>query len=289
MTKVIYIASRDHSGSTLLDMLLSTHPKICGVGEAQGLINDISRAKQLENSHKKRCLCGSKLDKCPLWSKLNDYINKHKNSGFGPRYAHMMKLIYNEFGEDTVISDSSKYPNALRQILKATKSDNFIDKEEIFAIHLIKDVRSFVTSFKWRNRNKINTVHLWKIYNKWYTENIYMRDFLIRNNINHIRITYEDLCFNTELVTNGICQKAQIDPIPMPINLSKATGHIGTGNPMRIHKVKSKKIIYDYRWFYETKIQLLYYLFAKVRKYNEHVAKEHQIFDCSAKLFEPKN
>lgn len=62
MTRLIYILAASHSGSTLLAMLLGSHPEICTVGEL--------KATALGDPARYRCACGALIRVCPFWAKV---------------------------------------------------------------------------------------------------------------------------------------------------------------------------------------------------------------------------
>jgi hypothetical protein len=58
--RVAYIQAASHSGSTLLAMLLNSHPEVCTVGELKiTALGDVARY---------RCSCGALILECPFWS-----------------------------------------------------------------------------------------------------------------------------------------------------------------------------------------------------------------------------
>lgn len=58
--RLVYLLAASHSGSTLLAMLLGSHPEICTVGEIKMTsLGDIDRY---------RCSCGSLIKQCPFWN-----------------------------------------------------------------------------------------------------------------------------------------------------------------------------------------------------------------------------
>ncbi len=61
--KLAYILAASHSGSTLLAMLLGSHPQACTVGEL--------KATSLGNLDTYRCSCGSLIRQCPFWTKIS--------------------------------------------------------------------------------------------------------------------------------------------------------------------------------------------------------------------------
>lgn len=274
MTKLIYIASAGHSGSTLLAMLLSSHPRICGLGEAKNLINDDSRPRYLALKGN-ICSCGSHINECSLWSKFFRFVRGNPDTDFSTRYAYLMDLVYDEFGKNTIISDSSKNIVSLQQLTNAVVSGKMsrhsLSSQVFFVVHLVKDVRCYMTSMKHR-WDLTTTCQLARHCYGWYRKNTEIEKFLVEQRVRHIRVSYEELCFDPTLVLSKICEKAGIEFHPQMGEITKSSAHIGAGNPMRTHKVKSKRVIYDYRWFYETKVQMLYFLLPRVRRYNEQIA-----------------
>ncbi len=56
---LVYILAASHSGSTLLGMLLGSHPNLCTVGEL--------KASSLTNPDQYRCSCRQRLGECQFW------------------------------------------------------------------------------------------------------------------------------------------------------------------------------------------------------------------------------
>jgi hypothetical protein len=66
MTRLAYILAASHCGSTLLSMLLGSHPQIATVGEmtlCPKAMGDISRY---------RCSCGELIQECGFWRKVKE-------------------------------------------------------------------------------------------------------------------------------------------------------------------------------------------------------------------------
>jgi hypothetical protein len=81
----VYICSAGHSGSTLLDMLLGTHPQCESMGELSLLPMDIAMGN--------RCGCGAHYSECQLWSPiLSDYAKAHGTDVWNNPYS--MNLGY---------------------------------------------------------------------------------------------------------------------------------------------------------------------------------------------------
>jgi hypothetical protein len=68
MPKLVYILAASHSGSTLLTMLLNSHPQIATIGElSPGHIEDLSFYL---------CSCGTKLRDCSFWQFVSEQMKK---------------------------------------------------------------------------------------------------------------------------------------------------------------------------------------------------------------------
>ena len=268
-SKIIYIAGCSHSGTTLLDLLLSTHPGVCGLGEARMLVEDDRRPEYTSNADERTCSCGDAINQCPLWSRFLDRVESTSDVGFGEHYATLIDLFHSVVGPDVVVSDSSKYIGPLRRLIAALCDGDLvdIDPDDLLVVHLIKDVRAFATSMKYRH--DLAPWSLAKQFYKWYTANQKISTFLDSENIASVQVTYEQLCFHPDAVLGRIFDAAGVVPSEQTGDLSAAEAHVGLGNPMRTHDQKSQGIVYDSRWFHEPLVQGLYYLLPGVRSYNE--------------------
>jgi hypothetical protein len=61
--RLVYILAASHSGSTLLSMLLNSHPDVCTVGEL--------KATSLGDPGKYRCSCQQLIRDCPFWNGIS--------------------------------------------------------------------------------------------------------------------------------------------------------------------------------------------------------------------------
>jgi hypothetical protein len=69
--QLIYILAASHSGSTLLAMLLGTHPEICTIGEL--------KFTSLGNVDRYLCSCQKEIKKCSFWS---DVVQEMAKRGY---------------------------------------------------------------------------------------------------------------------------------------------------------------------------------------------------------------
>ncbi len=149
-TKVIYIVSDSHSGSTLLDLILGSHPLIQSVGEvrrirtksvslesllAYNLIDEVNSNKTLITY----CSCGLPIDKCNFWSKvIEDYESKYVQSKKS-QIEYEVESILSVAGKN-ILCDSSKNISRCKEYLKADY--------DTYIIHLLRDPRAVAFSNK---------------------------------------------------------------------------------------------------------------------------------------------
>jgi len=67
MAQLIYICSAAHSGSTLLDLLLGSHPEIFSLGEITEKFAGYMKNSEL-------CTCRSPLHECSIWNGVRDKL-----------------------------------------------------------------------------------------------------------------------------------------------------------------------------------------------------------------------
>ncbi|MBV5329214.1 MAG: sulfotransferase [Chlorobium sp.] len=66
--RLVYILAASHSGSTLLAMLLNSHPDVCTVGEL--------KATSFGDPDKYRCSCQRLIKECPFWNGIRQDMAK---------------------------------------------------------------------------------------------------------------------------------------------------------------------------------------------------------------------
>lgn len=85
MIDYVYILSASHSGSTLLTMLLSSHPRVASVGETSALL---WRGK----SDSKTCSCGKAIDACPFWARVREGMTERGSDWSAPGFQTDFRL-----------------------------------------------------------------------------------------------------------------------------------------------------------------------------------------------------
>lgn len=193
--KVLYIAGAGHSGSTLLDIVLGSHPDIRGVGELQQLPHRVWNADEY-------CSCGARAKSCPFWSevwqlweeragtmsfenyyRLQDSFTRlrrwprllrerRKQSLLFKLYAGYTYALFEaicEVSGNYVIVDSSKSPSRAFAL-------SLMPGIELYLIHLICDGRGVAASYKksWRRDLPAGVIGDFKSQPVWKTAAVWL-------------------------------------------------------------------------------------------------------------------
>ncbi len=170
--RLVYVAGYGRSGSTLLDMLLSGHPEVFGVGEVNTFL--------AEEAAGGSCSCGESLRQCVIWQQVIDRL-KADVDGFGSpeliaaMYAaeaasgvavnaaerrarnreagRLWRTFYTELAHASgcsIIVDSSKTARfCVRRPLRLAVDAGL----DVRIIHLVRDPRAVIYSERRRGNN----------------------------------------------------------------------------------------------------------------------------------------
>ena len=142
---MIYILGAGHSGSTLLDHLLSSHSKIESGGELYKYLPYVSDTLGKRPYNNRICSCGEHINDCEYWAKIKKSIAaKHgtfeidlwetATKKFGEYNYDVISEMLKTSGKE-VFCDSSK---KLTRFLALQQYDYF----DMYVIHLVRDGRA---------------------------------------------------------------------------------------------------------------------------------------------------
>ena len=147
--KIIYVVGLEHSGTTLTDHLLSTHPNILGLGEVASFFSPEHMRQYIDKWGKypdvSLCSCKKDWRQCDFWGPIAGLCGLDSDTPILTKYQKLFSYIEKTQGEKTVIVDSSKSIATLKMLVENT-SNLGISHNDIFVIFAIKDVRSFAAS-----------------------------------------------------------------------------------------------------------------------------------------------
>ena len=133
-TKVAFVSSLPHSGSTILDLVLATHPEVVGIGEIHAVLRGLRTLDQLRA---RVCTCGQPGRRCALWGPVLASVTEATT---GPElYAAIVTSARDSLGR-TTIADSSKLPTQLTMLATLDV--------DLRVIRLTRDVRSWAAAMR---------------------------------------------------------------------------------------------------------------------------------------------
>lgn len=277
--KLIYITGGGHSGSTLIDLIVSSTEEVVSIGESCFYNNyeNPDHEKKITPLISKYCSCGELFSECPFWGKVRRKLPRpvrvlrvpslidsakimwNMSGPFSNRYFFKLdteddrlffetvnKVLDEESSEHVYILDSSKDPRRLVRLFQ------LIGNNQLKVIHLIRDGRGYVNSYYNKQKarmiyegQKSQNVYLNAF--KWIIFNFMTRTFLRKNNIDGIHISYDLFCRNPEKYLSIISERFSLTfPSDYLDVVNSSVHHNIHGNLMRFKKIKSVR--YDRSW-----------------------------------------
>lgn len=271
---VAFIASPSYSGSTLLSLLLGSHPEIATVGEATGL-------KEKADATVFACSCGENLLACTFWQSVTRGMTERGHS-FDPAASRLRYL----FGKSRVtrILRSRTLRSAtldavrdrlvhfwpghgadvgamnernvafVESVLELTGKRIFADASkdairvpflrssrrlDVRVIHLVRDVRGNVNSIR---KNQGLNVHDGAL--MWRNAHRTIERIAGPQTGPYLRIRYEDLCLSEEQTLRTIYDFLGTPYAPPPPTVGEGLHVIG--NRMRLNA--GQKVRVDDSW-----------------------------------------
>lgn len=209
MNKLVYIAGIGHNGSTLLDLLLGASEGV----ESSSQLNDLLAPYQPKTESTADRFWREVLAKLPdggqSLSQQNNSVVLEKrflrmllNPSVSKQYAHVnwefLDVVFEESRAEIVV-DSSKNISRALGLLRG-------HEDQVFILHLVRDLRSFVNSSNMRKREHGKRVGYFKPALHWYAKNLCASIFLRRRSKHYLRINYEDFIANPEACIERISE-----------------------------------------------------------------------------------
>jgi hypothetical protein len=278
--KLILIRGLGHSGTTILDLFLGTHPSIIGIGEGIRTLKgqyDIGLPTRLRTDERTRikCTCDETVPNCKIWGKTLEYVINNESQNINEKFSYISKQIYNEYGQDKIIVDSSQ--SDLENI------NLFNEKYDLKIIFLTRDLRSWVNSSinKYKHKSIWRNIWIWNRFNK------NLEKFLVKNELDFFKFSYEEFTLETEYIVKKLSLWLDLnyedwkfdlphsnshiaDGDSWKFDLPQSKSHVVVGNRIRLDKIARSKITYDFKWIYNNKINLNYISFLPFLKRNNH-------------------
>ncbi|MEZ4826787.1 MAG: sulfotransferase [Bacteroidia bacterium] len=234
---IVYILGLGHSGSTFLQMVLSSHPQVVGMGEVAKLLKELESG--VEEKDIPLCSCGETISDCTVWGPLREKI-----SGSSRQEAlDAILTAYESSFPGTTMVDASKSLDFLRKYYQSAHYPN----HKIKVILVIRDIRSWLGSVKKTNIRK-GRKHYGNVYEgyRWLNANLRNMRFLKQSGYEYKTVVYEDLVFRFDSVKDDLFRFMELPPAPAEPRGS--VYHDIYGNRMKNDPSRQGKIVYDHSW-----------------------------------------
>jgi hypothetical protein len=226
---VVFIMGSGHSGSTLLELVLGSHPRVFGLGEVVNLYRGVDGPRDPFPR-----LCRICEERCPFWNDTVDIrvLEAHfSRAGYlAPirRWiSHQRENVYQRFfdwsGKDVLI-DSSKRAHWIAQQLQPRRNWKTFSP---LLIYLTRDGRAVVNSKLRKYPEKGIELEA----REWKARVESMNDFFARYpEGGRVKISYENLANNPESTARTICDFLHLDFEPEMLRFWKHDHHTTFGN-----------------------------------------------------------
>jgi len=245
--KLIYISGIGRSGSTLIDLIISTDPKVFSVGE----IYKFNKIKK-ENIP---CNCGKNFSNCSFWKDFYYSKYKIKNRINLIDYIKTINFIFNPFIKKINFRKKSQNYSLLKKIKEKTSSKYILDSSkdiarlieldsnpfiEVYNISIIREAEEVANSFSSRkNKNKKNyfiSLLKWNFINYIIVKYLKKRDYS-----KNLVIDYEEFCKNPKKGISSIEDFLQIKIPKEYVKKIRSMEHHGLAQNRISQKEKRKK------------------------------------------------
>ena len=267
--KLLYIGGLEHSGTTLTEQLLSSHSGSLSLGEIASFFSPSHLQAYLrawgDRDDVRRCSCGSDWEECPFWGKLTHLNGLNSNLPIVEKYAALIRFIRQHFGDEVLVTDSSKSVEALDALRSALGIESA--SQDSFGLILVsKDVRSFTASMKRKSGGK-GLLSAFRSMNYWAHANTTWLKYLATNPSMPYRINlYEHLCLDPLGQINGLLAMLEEAPLSS-LDIANTRSHIAMGNKDFLMRNRSR-VRYDQRWFTDDAILMAYLINGSARSLN---------------------
>ena len=207
-TKIVYIASNAHAGSSITDIMLGQSKNLVSFGQVcDVLFKDSSHENAVVSKFWEKLFTDEAYDNSKLTLQNADRLYKEKallqslfNTEWSKKHLEIYENLYMLMGayahpNGDVIVDSSKNTTHAISLSRSKVND-------MYYIHLIKSPESFIDSINKRRLEFDKTPIVVVSYLRWATK-AFLNNVILKNSVkNYIKIRYEDLANNS--TTNAV-------------------------------------------------------------------------------------
>ncbi len=221
---LIYIAGSSYSGSTLMDLVLGSHPGIESLGEAK----KIAAVQSSDGGAPATCNCGDPVSSCAFWQTVLPGNMTFRADDPGAN-ADLCRRALSFRGRQVVLDNSKNIGRALM----LHRSGLF----ELHVLHMVRDSRAVVFSHrrKAERRAQDHAYRLAPTARQWERLNQRLaRAFRSCSGTGYLRVCYEDLVARPEEEVRRVLREVSLPWDPQTLKFREGRHHGIEGNRMRL-------------------------------------------------------
>lgn len=273
MQRLVLIRGLGHSGTTLLEVLLSRHPGFIGLGEAFRTLRGVSDEKKLpsiirtEQRKDMICTCGNVVPKCPVWGPISQFLSNNDNDQLLEieKIKYFLNHIKNIYDINRIIIDSSQSD------LDVNLLSNLGKVYDVKVVFVVRDVRSWVFS-RLRKKDGSALRHIIS----WYRGNRRVEKALITSGLPYFLLGYEELSLSPETSVRSLVSWIGVND---DIQLNPGTSHLSVGNRMRLKATQDFRVQYDAAWLSDLSLDIFSSIsFSFIEKDNRRLVYSNNFF-----------
>lgn len=282
MIRYAYVLGTGYSGTTLLSLLLDSHPQIVSIGEVDNTIQNFPPPYP--------CSCGRSIGECAFFTRVRqlcaqqgvalDLQNFRVKLGselgattrrllFGSAFGSALELGWLVRARDGLLGHLPVYHQHVQQVfarnsaiaraaLKASGKDVFVDSSKAVArvphlfrrpeidlriIHVVRDVRAVAWSAFKRDWKQVPAENTARYWVRTHKAALQLGALI--GDDRYFRFRWEDFCAAPEPVLDQICRFLGVEPVSLVARVNNEIHHV-IGNRMRLQPVRP--IRSDEKW-----------------------------------------
>ena len=283
--KLLFVSSLERSGSTILDLKLSTYSNVVSLGEVWRVIKP--HGSSLESVLARECTCGKSAESCSYWAPVLERIKQlGDKADLEQRYAALIETTSELYGKDAIIIDSSKSIQVLQLLQSLRETD-------IRVLYTVRDVRGWMDSIRKAEKRKkempwgkifepdfkdfrlsylrhniLRNVPLW-LPHEWLLRNKRLQRHIKRSGFQSMNLSYEALVFDTDNVMSKIENFADLKNHENGDESPGREMHIIRGNRTAFTSAPDAPLYYGAQWMSKWRWSAMISFLPWVSKYNK--------------------
>lgn len=257
--RVAYVASVEHSGSTILDLLIGAQGE-AAVSAGEVRLALIGARRDPDDVAAWPCTCGRLAGECELWGEVFARLASLPHPVHdGDAYSVLLEVVEERFGPDRVLVDSSKDERFLARVRPVI--------DDLVILRLTRDVRSWTPSGRrlhypdgpWRMAlaaRDARSVGLAArattpgLYLRWYRKNRGLDRAVAAAGAPVLRLGHEEMLADPAGVLAAVLNFVGLDGDPerVVLDTTRQPGHVISGNAVRHHPERRQRVMGDLGW-----------------------------------------